>query len=161
MIAPPRLKHCGAKVKRLCFGFTITHQSPPAAQRSKMFSMLPINSRIGVCLKTIYRQSVRCVSYVQGQTPEFEPNSKVREYFYYIDHQGQVSLFSVHLFMSFSTCKSPVFGLKLTQYLPALKPCWSSQVCCSVVEKIHDNVVSRAKSNKRILQTIDVRLTGL
>lgn len=30
---------------------------------------------------------VRCVSYVQGQSP----SPKTREYFYYIDHQGQVS----------------------------------------------------------------------
>lgn len=31
---------------------------------------------------------VRCVSYVQGQSP----SPKTREYFYYIDHQGQVGL---------------------------------------------------------------------
>ena len=30
---------------------------------------------------------VRCVSYIQGQSP----SPKTREYFYYIDHQGQVS----------------------------------------------------------------------
>ncbi len=30
----------------------------------------------------------RCVSYVQGQSP----TAKTREYFYYIDHQGQVCI---------------------------------------------------------------------
>lgn len=28
----------------------------------------------------------RCVSYIQGQ----EPEPKIREYFYYIDHEGMV-----------------------------------------------------------------------
>lgn len=32
-------------------------------------------------------QFIRNVSYVQGQ----EPEPKIREYFYYIDHQGMVS----------------------------------------------------------------------
>ena len=32
---------------------------------------------------------IRLLHYVQGQSPE----PKIREYFYYIDHQGQVSLF--------------------------------------------------------------------
>lgn len=38
------------------------------------------------------------VSYVQGQSP----SPKVREYFYYIDHQGQVLLLLVLFMLLFS-----------------------------------------------------------
>jgi len=37
--------------------------------------------------RTLERLLKRSVSYVQGQSP----TPKTREYFYYIDHQGQVS----------------------------------------------------------------------
>ena len=41
------------------------------------------------------RSFVRCVSYVQGQSP----SPKTREYFYYIDHQGQVHVdIAQHIF---------------------------------------------------------------
>lgn len=35
----------------------------------------------------IYKYPCRNVAYVQGQ----EPEPKIREYFYYIDHEGMVS----------------------------------------------------------------------
>ena len=46
-----------------------------------------ISSQITSCMKVthLYR-SLRPLHYVQGQNPK--PN--LREYFYYIDHQGQV-----------------------------------------------------------------------
>lgn len=37
--------------------------------------------------KIVAYQQAKYVSYVQGQ----EPEPKVREYFYYIDHQGMVN----------------------------------------------------------------------
>ena len=67
-------------------GYVLVAQSHP-----KVVQMLSTKLfRISACLKPFCRQSARCVSYIQGQSPEGEP--KVREYFYYIDHQGQVSL---------------------------------------------------------------------
>jgi len=44
------------------------------------------------CVKDIHanlRFSGRFLHYIQGQSPE----SRVREYFYYVDHQGQVCYF--------------------------------------------------------------------
>ena len=66
-------------------GYVLVAQSHPKLDMlsTKLF-------RISACFKPFCRQSARCVSYIQGQSPEGEP--KVREYFYYIDHQGQVSL---------------------------------------------------------------------
>ena len=49
---------------------------------------------MNLCRKRIYRffntplSNKYATYYVQGQ----EPESKVREYFYFIDHQGMVSL---------------------------------------------------------------------
>lgn len=42
----------------------------------------------GNIFRVIYLKQVRNVSYVQGQSPK----PGIREYFYYIDHQGQVRL---------------------------------------------------------------------
>lgn len=41
--------------------------------------------------------NLRNVSYVQGQSPE----PKIREYFYYIDHQGMVRILKLGLFWLF------------------------------------------------------------
>lgn len=38
------------------------------------------------------------VSYVQGQSPE----TKIREYFYYIDHQGMVGVSTFLIFSNFN-----------------------------------------------------------
>lgn len=40
-----------------------------------------------VMTPVIYKYPCRNVAYVQGQ----EPEPKIREYFYYIDHEGMVS----------------------------------------------------------------------
>lgn len=50
-----------------------------AFDRSRVFA---------IKIKSIYSQTSKryCVNYVQGQSPE----PRVREYFYYIDHQGMV-----------------------------------------------------------------------
>lgn len=45
-----------------------------------------INRSLLLSLKRSYVQK-RFLKYIQGQ----EPEPKVREYFYYIDHQGMVS----------------------------------------------------------------------
>lgn len=47
--------------------------------------------------KLLYSQIFRryCVKYVQGQSPE----PRVREYFYYIDHQGMVQFVLLIKFM--------------------------------------------------------------
>ena len=47
--------------------------------------------RLNVCVqkyKICTQVSSRSLHYIQGQAPE--PN--IREYFYYIDHQGQVNI---------------------------------------------------------------------
>ncbi|XP_072013552.1 UPF0598 protein CG30010-like [Amphiura filiformis] len=68
--------------------------------------MLSRNIRISAGFRALYRQSVRCISYVQGQSPE----PKVREYFYYIDHQGQ-------LFMDDTKVKNFITCFKDTKFL--------------------------------------------
>lgn len=52
------------------------------------------------CVRFIYKRTSfnkffqeRHVSYVQGQ----EPEPKIREYFYYIDHQGMVSIVNLEI----------------------------------------------------------------
>ena len=58
-----------------------------------------ILSRCFKCLTDIrenLRFSCRVIHYVQGQSPE----SRVREYFYYVDHQGQVG----HLLVAMLQC---------------------------------------------------------
>ncbi len=51
-------------------------------------------------LKDYFSKQVRCFSYTQGQSPR----KGVREYFYYIDHQGQVGM-NYTLFYKESTCR--------------------------------------------------------
>lgn len=60
-------------------------------------TVLPTDIMIGKlrCLRTLSKRILpskcsqeRCVTYVQGQAPE----PKIREYFYYIDHQGMLFL---------------------------------------------------------------------
>ncbi|XP_078689528.1 UPF0598 protein CG30010-like [Branchiostoma floridae x Branchiostoma belcheri] len=47
----------------------------------------------------VFRRASRALSYVQGQAPE----PKVREYFYYIDHQGQLFMDDTRV-KNFITC---------------------------------------------------------
>jgi len=48
--------------------------------------------------QVIYKQKVLFSEYVQGQ----EPEPRIREYFYYIDHQGMVkNIFINSLFLKF------------------------------------------------------------
>lgn len=41
--------------------------------------------------KHYFKESRLCLSYVQGQSPE----PKIREYFYFIDHEGMVSFLEI------------------------------------------------------------------
>nr|XP_002735137.2 PREDICTED: UPF0598 protein C8orf82 homolog [Saccoglossus kowalevskii] len=50
-------------------------------------------------LTSVAKQHVRCLHYIQGQ----EPSPTIREYFYYIDHQGQLFLDDTKV-KNFITC---------------------------------------------------------
>ncbi|XP_075213074.1 UPF0598 protein CG30010 [Lycorma delicatula] len=72
----------------------------------------PFVSRI---LRISYKNDIAYVSYVQGQSPE----PKVREYFYYIDHQGMLFLDDAKM-KNFTSCfKEKKF---LTFFFKRIKP---------------------------------------
>ncbi|XP_024866581.1 UPF0598 protein C8orf82 homolog isoform X1 [Kryptolebias marmoratus] len=51
------------------------------------------------CIPAGYASSTRAVTYIQGQSPE----PRIREYFYYMDHQGQLFLDDTKM-KNFVTC---------------------------------------------------------
>ncbi|XP_055341291.1 UPF0598 protein CG30010-like [Paramacrobiotus metropolitanus] len=80
----------------------------------------------------VYRMCLRKLHYVQGQSPE----PKIREYFYYIDHQGQLflddakiknftSCFKEKKFLHFFTSRLKVNTFAPERYpeFPYLSPC--------------------------------------
>lgn len=57
--------------------------------------MFKFSRLVNSCKNDFFNNKLRRISYVQGQSPE----PKVREYFYYIDHQGMVSSETIQLTM--------------------------------------------------------------
>lgn len=52
-----------------------------SSAESKLYKINQVTSALG-------RSPIRSISYLQGQ----EPEPKIREYFYFIDHEGMVSI---------------------------------------------------------------------
>ncbi|CAG5135293.1 unnamed protein product [Candidula unifasciata] len=60
-----------------------------------LFRLRSMSTNVNLC----FRNVVRNLQYVQGQSP----NPKIREYFYYIDHQGQLFLDDTKI-KNFTSC---------------------------------------------------------
>ncbi|XP_024866582.1 UPF0598 protein C8orf82 homolog isoform X2 [Kryptolebias marmoratus] len=108
------------------------------------------------CIPAGYASSTRAVTYIQGQSPE----PRIREYFYYMDHQGQLFLDDTKM-KNFVTCLKaacvPIRAGATRRTSPsclcaaergtscaAMTGRWSSPTCCRALRGHRDPPESRS-----------------
>ena len=100
---------CVTVIDTVVVQLVTNHTTSVVNKTSKIISKMLILKRISSVMRPI---KLRCLHYIQGQSPE----PKIREYFYFIDHQGQVKFQLTYVKMSQPTRK------RYTSALPDLGP---------------------------------------